>query len=292
MMILPIFYLKSKKNKSSDSYHKILVQRYSVLEDQIRSLSNLVEYQLRDYDKVIHQSFAVVFDACDFNCWSSSWSGCYGIASPATLTCMWSCVLGCLIFGPLYTACLTPCFITCAVGDVAWAVFCAVVAIFSCSCDSGGGGGGGGCPILSVYNGTEFISEGVLDIHAHGDVIRTLFLHTTPSSTNHRYRLRLTERSQNISHIDNVRLLARIDNGRLIEFQLVSAFHSTDGNVLMEVKHSDDIRIDTIGSAENDGISQYIELEFTTNCNHGFRVRGTKILQFIFVIEGFNAKEP
>jgi len=70
----------------------------------------------------------------------------------------------------------------------------------------------------------------------------------------------------------------------LIELSLVSAIHSADGNVLRQIKHSDDVRIDTFG-AETSGLNQYIDLEFVA-------MTGFEVSKFIFVIEGFNAKEP
>ena len=47
------------------------------------------------------------------------------------------------------------------------------------------GGGGGGCPNLSVWNGTGFVDQGLLNIHnlvnPDSDVVRLFYLNTTPA---------------------------------------------------------------------------------------------------------------
>jgi hypothetical protein len=145
-------------------------------------------------------------------------------------------------------------------------------------------GGGGGCPILSVYNGTTYVSEGLLDIHSESDTIRTCFLQTDPSPLANRYLLRLTEHNQTRSHLDEVRLFGRIDDGRIIEIPLLAARHVAYGNVLYQLSSSDDIRVDMLGANYNDGTSHYIDLQFAVPEN-------IDCLQFMIVIEGFNVDE-
>jgi len=92
-------------------------------------------------------------------------------------------------------------------------------------------GGGGGCPILSVYDGEHYIEEGLLDIHAYEDVITNHILTTTPQSVDGKYLLRLKEHNKTISHIDQVRLLATLKNGKKVLLPLLSATHSTNGDI-------------------------------------------------------------
>jgi len=144
-------------------------------------------------------------------------------------------------------------------------------------------GGGGGCPILSVYNGSEFIEEGLLDIHNPDgiDVVTIHELVTEPKFVNNRCFLRLTEHPITISHIDKVELYGRLSNGLLVPLTLKSAFHSSLGNVLPELKYSDDNRVDILGAIHNNGTSEFIDIEFKSPPNQIFS-------GFIFIIEGHN----
>jgi hypothetical protein len=142
-------------------------------------------------------------------------------------------------------------------------------------------GGGGGCPILSVYDGNSYVSEGLLDIHNDSDVEQTAVLHTVPARVGSRYLLKLTEHNQTTSHIDAVKLYARLDNGNVKSLPLVSAQHSEQGNVMSEIKHSDDIRVNELGADHNKGTSQYIDLQFVAP-------KGFNVVEYIFWIEGYN----
>jgi len=145
------------------------------------------------------------------------------------------------------------------------------------------GGGGGGCPILSVYNGSEFIEEGLLDIHNLDgiDVVTTHELVTEPKFVNKRCFIRLTEHPITISHIDKVELYGRLSNGLLVPLALKSALHSSLGNMLPELKFSDDNRVDVLGAIHNNGTSEFIDIEFKSISNHIFS-------GFTFIIEGHN----
>ena len=147
----------------------------------------------------------------------------------------------------------------------------------------GGGSGPGGCPMLSVYDGTEYVEEGLLDIHNpdEEDVITSHNLTTTPESVEHRYLMRLTEHNQTHSHIDQVQLYATLNNETEIKLPLVSAVHSKDGDVLQELLLSDDVRADTLGADHNNGTSEYIDLKFVAP-------EGLEIEEFTFIIEGYN----
>ncbi len=141
---------------------------------------------------------------------------------------------------------------------------------------------GGGCPILSVYDGNGYQTEGLLDIHnANGmDVIFRHTLVTMPTMTHHCYLLRLTEHPLTHSHIDQVRLYGRLANGRLIRLPLLSARHSEDGQVRRLLWLSDDKRIDLMGAVHTGGVSESIDLVFWAP--------NREFIEFIFVIEGHN----
>ena len=145
---------------------------------------------------------------------------------------------------------------------------------------------GGGCPILAVFDGNTFRTEGLLDIHNPNgyDVIYSHTLENTPSKINQFYHLRLTEHPQTISHIDKVQLLGRLTNGRVVQLPLFSAIHSTQGQVRWKLWLSDDRRVDLHGADHNDGISEEIYLIF-------FAPPHLSIVEFIFVIEGNNPIE-
>ena len=145
------------------------------------------------------------------------------------------------------------------------------------------GGGGGGCPILFAYDGTEYIEEGLLDIHnPEGIDVETIHtLITKPEAMNHRYLLRLMEHPKTISHIDKVQLFGRLPHGQLTPLSLTSAVHSALGQVKWTLLLSDDVRVDILGADHNEGSSEFIELEFNAPAQ-------TNFIEFIFVIEGYN----
>lgn len=144
-------------------------------------------------------------------------------------------------------------------------------------------GGGGGCPILYTFNGTRYIEEGLLDIHDINGNDRTYFhpLQTAPYPLNNKIHLKLTEHPKTISTIDQVRLYGRLENGQWVSLRLKSAIHSTIGEVRSVLKHSDDLKVTTLGEDHNNGISEFIDLEFN--------LKGAKsFLEFVFIIEGNN----
>jgi len=148
------------------------------------------------------------------------------------------------------------------------------------------GGGWGGCPILHVYDGKEYMSEGLLDIHnpEGTDVVRNHTLITKPKKVNDEYLLRLTEHPQTISHIDKVTLFAILEDKTLLELTIISAIHSELGDVLPQLLLSDDLRADTYGADHNNGTSQSIDLKFQA------LPPNIKAVGFIFQIEGNNSE--
>jgi hypothetical protein len=267
---------------TSDEYLNVLNNRYITIEDEIKFLSQSVETYMNNYDLKVEKSVAILFDACDvWTCIMPNWSGCYGHVGELTFACVAGCALACIVAGPFYGACVMPCLLFCADLDLAYAVGCLAYALTLCCAGGGGGGGGGGCPILTVYDGSAFVSEGLLDIHSDFDITRTFFLDTTPVSVDNRYLMRLTEHHQTRSHLDQVRLFARISDGILLEILLASAIHVTEGDVLMQLSYSDDLRVIELGADHNNGTSQYIDLQFVVP-------EGIESLQFMLVIEGYN----
>jgi len=144
--------------------------------------------------------------------------------------------------------------------------------------------GGGGCPILYVYNGTEYICEGLLDIH-NPEGVDVVFEHTlvsTPQRVHDAYLFRLVEHPQTHSYIDQVKLYAILEDKSMVELPLIRARHSEYGNVLPQLLFSDDWKTDTLGANLNNGTSQSIDLKFATlNPN-------MNIASFVFQIEGNN----
>ena len=146
-----------------------------------------------------------------------------------------------------------------------------------------GGGAPDPCPILSVYDGVEYVEEGLLDIHNPDciDEVASHVLTVTPEAVEHRYLMRLTEHPQTHSYIDQVQLFATLKTGTEIRLPLISAIHSTDGNVRLKLLFSDDIRTDILGADHNNGTSEYIDLKF-------WAPRRLQIEEFTFIIEGYN----
>jgi hypothetical protein len=150
--------------------------------------------------------------------------------------------------------------------------------------------GGGGCPFLSVFSGGEYVDEGILDIHnPEGyDLIVNHTLSTSPQLVDGKYLMRLTEQSQHFSEIDQVRLVAFLENGQIINRPLFSATHSILGDVKSALLDSDDIRVSLFGDGyEQHSTSDFIDLFFV-----GLGPENPRVTQLIFIIEGHNAKTP
>lgn len=138
------------------------------------------------------------------------------------------------------------------------------------------GGGGDPCPILHVYDGENYVEEGLLDIHnpEKFDVIHRRMLITDPEPVSNKVFLCLVEHPQTHSYIDNVKLYVIDEDDDMTELRLVKAVHSEYGNILPELVSSDDVRTDTEGN-------ETIDLAFQLNPNISAK-------DFIFVIEGYN----
>ena len=105
--------------------------------------------------------------------------------------------------------------------------------------------GGRGCPTLFVYDGKDFVEIETLDIHTPRDMdtVYSRAVSMKPYQDG-KYIIILKEASYlwwEGSHIDSVRLID--ERGK--ECKFISAIHSKDGNVLSQLKESDDLRVQT-----------------------------------------------
>lgn len=143
---------------------------------------------------------------------------------------------------------------------------------------------GGGCPFLQVWDGSDYVHEGLLDIHnaESVDVTYEHTLGTVPEAVGGAYKFRLGEHPQTTSDIDQVRLCAILEDGRIEELPLRKAWHSDDGNVRNLLLKSDDCRVEEKGADHNGGTSQSIDLDFAA------LGRDAKAVAFVFTIEGYN----
>jgi rhodanese-related sulfurtransferase len=262
-------------DRSNDDYLRTLGNRYRIIYTETKSLSLLVKTYLSQYDLEIIDSVAVVIDACTWYCWGNNWSDCYGVVTEITMACLALAFVGCMAVPPLFPTCMGSAFVFCGELDLFLAMACLAMAFVYCCT------GPPGCPILTVFDGNEYVSEGLLDIHSEEDVVRSFHLNSIPSNVDGRYLMKLTEHYQTRSHLDRIRLFARLNDGYLVEIALISAIHSAEGDVLYELGLSDDLRIDLLGANHNYGNSQYIDLQFSVPDNFS-------ALHFILVLEGFN----
>ena len=154
---------------------------------------------------------------------------------------------------------------------------------------SSGGGGGGACPFLFIYSGGEYVDEGILDIHnPEGyDLIVEHALSTTPQLIDGKYHLRLTEESQHFSEIDQVQLVAILENGQIINRPLFAATHSEFGDVKDALLESDDTRMLLFG----EGYMEHSESDYVDLLFMGLGPDHPRVTQWMFIIEGHNMKD-
>jgi len=135
--------------------------------------------------------------------------------------------------------------------------------------------GSGGCPTLFVWNGTSYIREGTLDIHAHSDIIlQHRMMHDLSVFT---YKLQLKEMDNFTSHIDHVRLYAVSESGQWRLCPLTYAYHSELGLTTVTVMFNDNKRVD-LNPAET------LDMCFLHSTGNP--------AYFVFEISGYNAKQP
>jgi len=139
------------------------------------------------------------------------------------------------------------------------------------------------CPTLYVWNGTQYLEDGVLDVRSPegiDTVVNHALINAPMLTQNQKYRLKLIESTYNLSEsfIDQVRFYVIDEDGVWHESNLASATHSTNGDVIATLLYSDDIRVYVLPQQE-------IVLEFTKTS-----VSEDEIAGYVFMIEGYNPK--
>lgn len=141
--------------------------------------------------------------------------------------------------------------------------------------------GGGGCPTLFVWNGSDYVDYGVINIHdVENDVIREVPVQAEDVSVagyKVKFKLREGWEGLNYSHslIDQVKLYAVDSEGNRLSCPLIKAEHSEQGKVLLNLLFSDDYRTDTY-------LMDTIDLTFI------MPYPTETIETFMFIIEGHN----
>jgi hypothetical protein len=137
---------------------------------------------------------------------------------------------------------------------------------------------GGGCPTLFVWNGSDYVDYGVINIHdIENDVVREVPVQAGDVGVaGYKVKFKLRE-GLNYSHslIDQVKLYA-VDNERnRLLCPLIKAEHSEQGKVWLNLLFSDDYRTDTY-------LMDTIDLTFI------MPYPTETIENFTFIIEGHN----
>jgi parallel beta-helix repeat protein len=141
----------------------------------------------------------------------------------------------------------------------------------------------GGCPFLYVYDGEEYVNEGMLNIDspAGSDVSVNHTLNTQPKRVGDTYLFQLVESQLTVSHVDQVALYAVLEDGTTVKLSLTSAWHKDQGNVLPQLLDDDGKRTDLLGARwTNNGESQSLQLAFSA------LAANIRIKAFIFYIDG------
>jgi hypothetical protein len=137
--------------------------------------------------------------------------------------------------------------------------------------------GGGGCPTLFVWDGAEYVDEGVLDIHAESDVTVQHEIQNTLALEKGVYKIQLRELDGYTSHIDLVKLYSVDYKGEWHLCPLTYAYHSELGKVKQTLLLDDSNRV-------NLNPTEIIDLRFEeSECETAY---------FIFEINGYNMKVP
>ena len=137
------------------------------------------------------------------------------------------------------------------------------------------GGGGGECPTLFVWNGTDYLSEGVLAIHAESDITIQHSIQNTLALKNGVYRLELRELDNYTSHLDQVKLYAVDDQGEWHLSPLLYADHSELGWVTWKLRFDDENRVDLTPT-------QTIALRFLPSIPY------SQTAYFVFEVNGYD----
>ncbi|SYZ71974.1 hypothetical protein TRIP_C20089 [Candidatus Zixiibacteriota bacterium] len=133
--------------------------------------------------------------------------------------------------------------------------------------NSSGGGGGGSCPFLTVWDGHGYVEENTILTQSEyspkgSPVVDYYMLQQAPVPIEDRYRIRIEERQNEISYIDEVKLLkvpARNGISALVtpegqifypemKIEPVRAYDSKGSDVLSQIKNKDNVIFKADGS--------------------------------------------
>jgi len=142
--------------------------------------------------------------------------------------------------------------------------------------------GAGGCPLIYTYNGSAYVYDGMPDIHDPGqqDITVEYILTEEPVKENGFYKIRFSEYPTTISHLDQVKLYGILPNGQRILLPMTSAIHNVDGNVIQDLRFSDDIRVECKGIEQDGFVNEEIDFLFSGIPE--------EYIDFVFVVEGHN----
>ncbi|MDH5459583.1 MAG: hypothetical protein OEW71_00915, partial [Candidatus Bathyarchaeota archaeon] len=133
------------------------------------------------------------------------------------------------------------------------------------------------CPTLFVWNGSQYVYEALLNIHAESDVTVQHQIHETLVQDGLFYKLQLRELDNFTSHIDQVKLYAVDGEGKRYLCPLAYACHSELGKVTWKLRFDDSKRVDLHPT-------EIIDLKFLPSIPH------SETAHFIFEINGYNKK--
>jgi rhodanese-related sulfurtransferase len=117
--------------ESQDKNLTGLAPNYYHMNEEARSLSELVENQLSTYDHEISRSGAILTDACTSQCLGPIIDGCIGIVDAFTIACIIASVLTSLLCGPFWELCIAIPLDLCVAGHLA-GIGCILGAIVYC----------------------------------------------------------------------------------------------------------------------------------------------------------------
>jgi len=133
------------------------------------------------------------------------------------------------------------------------------------------------CPTLFVWNGSEYVYETLLNIHAESDITVQHQIQQTLVQDGTFYKLQLRELDNFTSHIDQVKLYAVDSEGEWHLCPLTYAYHSELGKVTWKLFFDDEKRVALTPT-------QTIDLKFLPSIPYG------KTVDFIFELNGYNRK--
>jgi len=139
-------------------------------------------------------------------------------------------------------------------------------------------GQGGACPTLFIWNGSTFVEEALLDIHAESDITLQHSIQNPLTPEHGVCKLQLRELDNYTSHIDQVKLYAVDYQGQYHQGLLFYAKHNELGFVTSELWFDDNIRIDMTPT-------QTVDLKFLSFIPYDATAH------YVFEITGYNRKD-